>query len=94
MKKVQAGYKVQPLSAFPEAAGAAGRAGDRFPEDDKETVEDELLRVSRLRCCSSCRRRRKSEELRREARDIGIGPGKTSISTTVAGAQGRGRQSG
>ena len=31
--KVQAGYKAQPLSAYPQATGAAGSAGDRFPQE-------------------------------------------------------------
>ena len=31
--KVQSGYKVQPLSAYPQATRAARRAGNRFPED-------------------------------------------------------------
>ena len=47
----------------PEAAGAARGAGGRFPEDRQGAGEDELLRVPRLRACSSPRpgrRRRRS----------------------------------
>ena len=47
--KVQSGYKVQPLSAYLEAAGAARGAGDRLPEDRQGDGQDELLRVPRLR---------------------------------------------
>ena len=41
--KVQSGYKVQPLSAYPEATRPAGGAGNQFPEDQQGTGEDQLL---------------------------------------------------
>ena len=47
--KVQAGYKVAAAVRVPQAARAAGGAGDRFPEDRQGAGQDELLRVSRLR---------------------------------------------
>ena len=61
--KVQAGYKVQPLSAYSEAAGPARGAGGQLPEDRQGDGEDELLRRISTSPCSSPRpdrRRRRS----------------------------------
>ena len=61
--KVQAGYKVQPLSAYLEAARATRRAGDRLPEDRQGTGEDATSSSTSTSRCSSRppgRRRRRS----------------------------------
>ncbi len=75
--KVQAGYKAQPLSAFLQAARAAGRAEDRFPPGHHRGHQGELLRVSRRRPAVRARRRRKTRTIRAKLASIGIGPGKT-----------------
>ena len=47
--KVQAGYKVQPLSAYLKQPAPPRGARHQLPEDRQGTGQDELLRVSRLR---------------------------------------------
>ena len=65
VEKVQAGYKVQPLSAFLQAARAARRAGDRLPaRSTTELVKSQLLRVSRLRSAVRAGRQPDEKEIR------------------------------
>ena len=49
VKKIQAGYKVQTLSQFLEAACAARRPGDRFPAVQQGRHEDAVPEVPELR---------------------------------------------
>ena len=54
--KVQSGYKVQPLSAYLKQPAPAAAPAIDFPKINKETGEDELLRVPRLRPAVRSRR--------------------------------------
>ena len=49
VKKVQAGYQAQPLSAYLKQPRPSGGPGDRLPEVRQGAREDRLLRVPRLR---------------------------------------------
>ena len=55
VKKVQAGYKVQPLSAYLKQPTHDCRCGHRLSENRQGAREDELLRVSRLRAAVRAR---------------------------------------
>ena len=76
VKKVQAGYKVQTLSAYLKQPATAAATAIDFPKIDKELVKTNFFDISTSRC--SLRpprrtRRRYAPSLRR----IGVGPGKT-----------------
>ena len=55
VKKVQAGYKAQPLSALSQAARACRRARDRLPEVQQGTGQDRTSSSSSISRCSSRR---------------------------------------
>lgn len=70
VKKVQAGYKLQPLSAFLGKPAPPRRTGNRLAEVDAGNVHDRLRRVSRLSAAvrSAGRNRRGREAVAREVR--------------------------
>ena len=76
VKKIQAGYKAQPLSAYLEQPAPPPAPKIDFPKIDKELVKTQLLRVSRLRAAVRPAGAGR-EGIRAEARQIGIGAGKT-----------------
>ena len=62
--KVQAGYKVQPLSAYLHQPAPPAAPAIDFPKINDKMVKTELLRIPRLRYCNLLRpdRRRKPSE--------------------------------
>ena len=77
VKKVQAGYKAQPLSAYLKQPAPPAAPAIDFPEDRQGTREDELLRVSRLRSAVRSAPAENEKDIRAKLARIGVGPGKT-----------------
>ena len=75
--KVQAGYKVQPLSAYPQAARAAGRAGNRLSRRSTRNWSRRTSSSTSTSRCSSRPPAPEEKEIRAKLARIGIGPGKT-----------------
>ena len=93
--KVQAGYKVQPLSAYLKQPAPPAAPAVNFPKIDKELVKTELLRIPRLR--AAVRPAGPEEkEIRAKLARIGIGAGKTfdfkDLSLGAEGRSGRGHE--
>ena len=77
VKKVQAGYKAQPLSTYLKQPAPPAAPAVAFPEDQQGTREAEVLRISRLRAAIRARRSRTRLRSARKLASIGVGPGKT-----------------
>ena len=91
VKKVQAGYKVQTLSAYLKQPAAAARAGHRLSENRQGAREDELLRVPRLRAAVCARTGEREGDTRpacahrhRAGQDLQLqGPARWSTSSEI-----------
>ena len=78
VEKVQAGYKAQPLSAYPQAARAAGRAGDRLSRrSTKEIVKTNFFEYLDFALQFAPAGAGGEGRSAPSWRSIGIGPGKT-----------------
>ncbi len=75
--KVQAGYKVQPLSAFLKQPAPPAAPKIDFLPATTAGIKDELLRVSRRRPAVRARVADEDKAIRARLASIGIGPGKT-----------------
>ena len=91
VKKIQAGYKVQPLSAYLKQPPPPAAPAIDFPKIDEELVKTEVLRVPRLRPAVRAAGPG-GEGDPREAGQIGIGAGQDlRLQGPLARAQGGGR---
>ena len=90
--KVQAGYKVQPLSAYLKQPAPPAAPAINFPTDRQGDGEDELLRVSRLRAAIRPGRAGGKGDPREACARIGIGRRQdVRLQGSLTRAQGRSR---
>ena len=82
VKKVQAGYKVQTLSAYLKQPAHGCRGGHRLSEDRQGTREDELLRIPRLRAAVCARAGEREGDTRPACDASASAPARPSTSRT------------
>ena len=75
MKKIQAGYTVQPLSAFLKQPAPPAPPAIEWPAFTEDAFKTDFPRTS-TSCCSSARAVPQEKALRARFAEIGIGPGK------------------
>jgi hypothetical protein len=76
VKKVQAGYKVQALSAYLKAPATMGAANIDFPRIDKELVKTNFFEYLDF-ALQFAPAQENEKEIRAQLARIGVGPGKT-----------------
>ena len=76
VKKVQAGYKVQTLSAFLKQPALAAAAAIDFPKIDKELVKTNFFEYLDF-ALQFAPAQENEKEIRAQLARIGVGPGKT-----------------
>ena len=76
MKKVQAGYKVQPLSAYLKQPMPTAAAAIDFPKIDKELAKTNFFEYLDF-ALQFAPAQENEKEIRAQLARIGVGPGKT-----------------
>jgi hypothetical protein len=76
MRKVQEGYKAQPLSAYLKQPATVGAAATNFPKIDKELVKTNFFEYLDF-ALQFAPAQENEKEIRAQLARIGVGPGKT-----------------